>query len=167
MASGKTKVSFAQLFMPKPNVGSLTPLTGLRLPGIWRRPVVNDDVLCQMAAIVRAVFAATPTRALFGKSVKWTPSSTSACHGFEHGIDSSGIVIGTDVTYTRCGPCARGHTSTGNSEGGVPFWPIMPSPSPWHDVAAGATLCFACYQKTSILSKRRLWLKPVATDAPT
>ena len=170
MRSDTMKTSFAQYFAPKPNVGSLTPLTGLRLPGVWRRPVLDDATHGHLAAVVRAIFAATATRAGFGRGVHWTPKLLPDGDngvGFDVGVDASGIKVGSALALVRSGPCARGHTTTGNAEGGIPYWPVMPNPSPWADVAPGSTLCYACYQRAGIHAKRKLWLKPPPTDAPT
>ena len=165
MFEGIRKCTYANFFCPKANIGAVTRLTGLRLPGIQRRPILDNDVLIHLAAYIRAIYAATPTRADFGKKVKLTASFS---HGKRIRLDFKEVPTG-EAIFVRCGPCARGHLTTGNSQGGMPFWPIMPSPSPWSDVKAGAVLCYACYQKAVIGARALVWKrKPsAATDAPT
>ena len=162
---GNRRYTFADFFGPKANVGAVTPLTGLHLPGIQRRPILENDVLVHLAAYIRAIFASTPTRANYGKKVKLLASFS---HGKKIRLDVEDVPSG-DAAYARRGPCARGHKTTGNMQGGMPFWPIMPSPSPWHDVQPGAVLCYACYQKAVIGARALVWkrLPSAATDAPT
>ena len=165
MWDGTKKISFSTFFGPCSSVGAITPLTGLRLPGIHRRPIVDEERLGQLAALIRAIYAVTPTRAGFGKGACWTPHASAG----ECSISLKRKAPDAEApTNARQGPCARGHRFTGNAEGGVPYWPVMPQPSPWSDVPSGSTLCYACYQKVMITSRRNTWRKAAAaTDGPT
>ena len=160
---GNKQISVDRFFNPSSNIVSISSLTGLRLPGIQRRPIFDRSPIVQLATCIRAIFAATPTRAGFGKKIKW-----HCRKGHAPQLSTSEVSTG-NATQARSGPCARGHLYTGNAEGGLPYWPVMPTPSPWTDVPAGAVLCFACYQRAGIAAKRlaRRSKPPPANDAPT
>ena len=47
----------------------------------------------------------------------------------------------------RIGPCHFGHSYTSAKYKGREHWMCNPSPSFWHDVTAGVTLCQKCYTR--------------------
>ena len=71
------KVNFCAAFPSKEGVSSLVPLTGLRLAGVLRRPIVSHEDLLIAAEIVRGIFAATPTRTTFGRLTTWHPGKAA------------------------------------------------------------------------------------------
>ena len=144
------RASFNEAFASREGISSISPLTSLRIAGVLRRPIVNTDLLVHVAAIVRGIFEVTPTRASFGSLTTWQPG-----RAFVNAVKTKPRTLDKRK-------CHFGHTSTGDYDGGQPHWPVMPDPSPWHGVAAGVTLCSACYQRA--MKKRRLLPASASND---
>ena len=55
----------------------------------------------------------------------------------------------------RQGPCVFGCTESNEHKQGRPVWRCVPSPSPWRSIAAGATVCYKCYNRAMVIVRRR------------
>ena len=133
--SGKN-FSYASFFEPAPHVHSLKWVTGLRLPGLMRRPLWEKERTRRNYIEMIKIFKATPQAAGFGRGCNFGKQLLAkAANGPNLSWSTHGRLA------PLAGPCVHGHSVTSALDNGRPRWCRYPN-----DVGAKVPSETGCWQ---------------------
>ena len=145
--SDGNKYSYKSFFRPACACFSLKWITGLRLPGLMRRPIWSKERTKAIFTELLKVYQSTPQAAGFGRGYSFGKGYQSA-QGSKPKICFS--------THGRLaplrGPCVHGHDTTSASDNGRPKWFRFPDGITTRIPAElsgrpGDVVCSRCYSK--------------------
>lgn len=142
------RFSYKEFFDPSSSVTSLKWVTGLRLPGLMRRPIWSEQQTRKIFKALIKVKTLTPNAAGFGR-------------GYTFGKDYLQLQTKrldlSRSTQARLqpilGPCVYGHSTTGATDNGRARWYHFPEyeyhslPTALANGKTGDTVCSKCYSR--------------------
>ena len=160
--------SFRKFFAPGRYISSTKNVTGLKLPGVTRRLIMDDETAQAVHEGIKNIYLLTPTAAGFGRDV--ATKNGILCKNNKHSRDDYLNTMAKGDLAPNKGPCFAGHKVSTARDGGRERWYRVPCikginiKGELEGVAQGDTVCSRCYSKIIRARHKQGWT-PTPTSA--